>query len=118
MTFNTIFFIVMSLLVIGYVIQSFRTQKRMPIILELFFIGAYAFVFVIVLFPETLNVIEYLFGISNALNFIIYISIFIAYFMLFILYQKNETQRVKISKLNREIAFLKKDLSDFMKKKK
>lgn len=105
----------MSIAVIAYVVQTFRTQKRMPIILELFFVGIYGFVFMIVLFPQTLNILEILFGISNALNFIVYTSIFVAYFMLFVLYQKDEIQRVQISKLNREIALLRKDLG---KKKK
>lgn len=118
MDVNSIFFIIMSVFVLGYIIQTFRTQKRMPIILELFFISAYAFVFMIVLFPNILQIFEQLLGISNALNFIVYTSILVAYFMLFILYQKDEVQRVQISKLNREIGILRKEFEDLNKKKK
>ena len=88
----------------------------MPILLELFFIGIYAILLTFAIFPSVLSAIEIVFGIENIIALITYISIIVAYFMLFILYQKDEVQRVEISKLSREIAFLKKDLEDKKKK--
>lgn len=116
MDFLTFFFVLLSIFVIVYIAVTFRTEKRMPILLEFFFITIYAFVFVIFLFPNTLKIIEELFGIASAINFIVYLSIFISYFLLFILYQKDENQRIEISKLNRELALTRKDFEELKNK--
>lgn len=116
MDFLTFFFVLLSIFVIVYIAVTFRTEKRMPILLEFFFITVYAFVFVIFLFPNTLKIIEELFGIASAINFIVYLSIFVSYFLLFILYQKDENQRVDISKLNRELALTRKELEELKNK--
>lgn len=72
--------------------------------MELFFLAAFGFIFLIFLFPNILNIIEDIFGLDSALNFILYLSIFIAYFAIFLLYKKIEDQRKEITKLVREIA--------------
>ena len=61
------------------------------------------------MFPSIAGFFEKLLGINSIVNFITYTSILIAYFIIFMLYQKSETQRIEITKLTREIAFLKKD---------
>lgn len=109
MGFTAIFFIIMSLLVVSYLIMLFKTKKRMPILLELFYIFIYTSIAIIYLFPKTLVFIERIFGIKSGINFIIYLSIFIAYLLIFKLYNKIEEQRLEITKLVREIAYLKKD---------
>ncbi len=116
MQFISIFFIIVSLVVIIYLYNLFKSSKRLPIVFELFAIGVYAVIIVIFLFPELLKVIENIFGIQSALNFIIYLSIFVAYLFIFTLYKEKEQQRVEISKLTREIAFLKREI--FKKKDK
>lgn len=107
MDFISIFFILMSIVVITYMIYLFKTSKRLPVIIEIFYIGVYGFVFLIFLFPELLNIIESIFGIKSAINFFVYLSIFISYFIILVLYKKTEDQRVEITKLNRELAYLK-----------
>jgi len=107
MVFVSIFFIILSILSIIYIITLFKTGKRFSVLFEILSIGVYTLVLLLFLFPNLLNLIEITFGISSGINFIIYLSIFIAYFIIFILYQKSEEQRVEITKLVREIAYLK-----------
>ena len=102
--FISIFFIGMSILVIGYLISLMKTNKRIHFLVEFFFISAYIIVMFIFLFPKSLRILETTFGISSAINFILYLSIFVAYFFLFLLYQKNEDLRREITKLTQEIA--------------
>ncbi len=102
------FFILFSILVIVYLVYSFNTMSRMPIIFEVFFLAIFGVVFLIFLYPNILNIIEDVLGIQSAINFILYLSIFVSYFLIFILYRKDERQRIEITKLTREIAFLKK----------
>jgi hypothetical protein len=109
MEFISIFFILLSLVVIAYLIHLFKSTKRLPVVFELFAIGVYAVVIVIFLFPETLRLIENMFKIQSALNFMIYLSIFVAYLFIFTLYNEKEQQRIEITKLTREIAILRKE---------
>lgn len=90
-----------------YLVYLMRTSKRIPILLELFFLGIYGFVMLVFLFPNILPIIEDLLGIQSAINFILYLSIFISYLLLFLLYKKLEDRREDITKLTREIAYLK-----------
>jgi len=112
MGINTLIFIAMSLFVFIYMFNTFRSGKRIAILWELFFLTIYSCVFVYALFPEIISIFEGLFGISNTLNFLTYLGVFIAYFLIFVLYQKDESQRIDISKLNRELALLRKELED------
>lgn len=107
MDFITIFFLLMSIVTLGYFIFIFKASKRLPILFELFYIAIYCFVFIIFLYPNILSIIENILGISSAINFIVYLSIFVAYFLIFILYTGKENQRQEITKLTREIAYLK-----------
>ena len=109
MEFISIFFILLSIVVIGYVLYSAFHGKRVHLLFELFFLGAYCFVALIFLFPQILRVIENVLGIQSAINFIIYLSIFVAYFLLLLFYNKTEEQRQEITKLTREIALLRKN---------
>lgn len=109
MDFISIFFLLMSICVIGYLLYIYKSRKRVHLLAEIFFIGAYSFVFIIFLYPPILTWIEETLGVESAINFIIYLSIFIAYFLLFILYNKTEQQRLEITKLVREIALMRKN---------
>ena len=109
----TIFFLLATASVIIYILRVFKTTNRLSIVAETFFLAIYGFVFMIFLFPQSLTIIEKTLGVQSAINFIIYTSIFVAYFVIFILYQKLEEQRQEISKLVREIA-----LKEQTKKKK
>jgi len=92
-----------------YLVYSFKETKRIPILLELFFLSIYGFIFLIFVFPQTLDIIERVLGVQSAINFILYLSVFVAYLLVFVLYRKHEDQREEITKLVREIAFLKDD---------
>ena len=107
MNLHDIFFIIMTIIVIGYIIYTIRQQKRIHLLVELFFLGIYFIVLLIFMYPKILTIIETNLGFDSAINFIIYLSIFISYLILFILYIKSEEQRKEITKLNQEIAFLK-----------
>ena len=109
MDFITIFFSFMSIVVVLYIFYLFKSKRRMSIKFELFYIAIYGFVAFIFLFPNTLKFIEKTLGIASALNFIVYLSVFVAYFIIFLLYTKSEQQRQEITALTREIAYLKKD---------
>ena len=111
MEFITIFFTVMSVFVLFYLVKIFKSNKRLPIILELFYIGAYGFVFLVFLYPPVLSIIENVLGIQSAINFVVYLSIFISYLIIFMLYTHKEKQREEITKLTREIAYLKDEKS-------
>jgi len=107
MEFISIFFISLSILVLSYFLYTFKTSKRIHTLIEVLFLGVYFIILLVFIFPDLLIIIENIFGIKNAINFILYLSIFIAYFVIFLLYQKSEKQRVEITKLVREIAYLK-----------
>ena len=109
MEFVTVFFSLMSLFVISYILYSFK-KNRVHILIEIFFLGIYFIVFLLFLFPDLLKIFEEVFRIDSGLNFIIYTSIFIAYFIVFLLYIKTEKQREDITKLNRELSFTRKEL--------
>ncbi len=109
MDFISIFFIIMSIVVMTYIYFLLKTKRRFSILIEIFYISIYSFVALIFLFPSILIFIENTLGIASAINFFLYLSIFVAYFLLFILYGKSETQREEITKLVREIAYIKKD---------
>jgi hypothetical protein len=104
----SIFFILMSIVVLGYLIYTFKTLSRTHILIELFYLVAYSFVLAIFVYPNLLKVIERIFGINSAINFFVYLSIFLSYAIVYYLYQKSERQRQEITKLVREIAYLKK----------
>lgn len=108
MDFISVFFIFLSLIVLMYILYILKKLKRFPLISEIFFLGTYIIILLLFLFPNTLLLIQNTFGINSAINFIIYLSIFILYFIIFILYKKTEDQRVEITKLVREIAYIKK----------
>lgn len=100
----SIFFVTMSIIVLAYLVLRVRDKNRMPLMVELFYLVAYAFIIIIFLFPGILSWIEDVFGLASAINFFVYLSIFLGYLMIFILYQKTERQREQISILSREIA--------------
>ena len=97
-------FFLLSVMMLGYLLYAFQQGKRAHVWGEIFFMMVYAGIALIVLFPGLLRWFEDFFGIESAINFITYLSIFIAYFILFLLYRKSEAQRTEITKLNRELA--------------
>lgn len=62
---------------------------------------------ILFMFPQILRTIEDILGIQSAINFFIYLSIFILFLISYTLYQKSEKQRIEITKLVREISYLK-----------
>lgn len=108
MDFVTLFFVVLSVIVLGYFLFVFKSSVRIPLLVEVFFIAVYGIVLLLVLFPSLLGFIEETLGIGSAVNFIVYLSVFVLFFIVFVLYRKSEEQRLEITKLVREIAYLKK----------
>jgi len=105
--FITIFFITLSVLVVGYFINLINKKRRTHIIVEIMFILMYIGVIIVALYPKILSHIENTLGISSALNFLVYLSIFVLFLTTFWLYKKTENQRLEITQLVREIAYLK-----------
>ncbi|MFW6285673.1 MAG: DUF2304 family protein [Nanoarchaeota archaeon] len=103
----SVFFVGMSLIVLGYLIYGFKTSSRVHVLIELFYLTIYTFILSVVIYPDLLKVFETIFGIQSAINFLIYTSIFISYLIIYFLYKKSENQREEITKLVREIAYLK-----------
>ncbi len=118
MSFTIMFFLILTVITIFYILFTIKTGLRIPIMIEIFFIIIFFSVLIIVLFPKTLNIFEDFFGVSSALHFIIYLSIFLCYILLFLLYKKSEEQRIEITTIVREIAFLEKRIRDLEKKSK
>ncbi|MCA9496366.1 MAG: DUF2304 domain-containing protein [Nanoarchaeota archaeon] len=106
MEFISLFFIIISIIAISYIFYILHTSKRISPVIEIFFIGIFALIVTIFSFPEILRYIEKTLGINSAINFIIYLSIFISYLIIFMLYQKSETQRIEITKLTRELSII------------
>lgn len=104
----SIIFIIMSVFVIGYLLISFRSEKRTHLGIEILFVGIYGLVLLLFLFPQVLRTIERTLGIVSAINFFVYLSIFVAYLLLFMLYTKSEKQRQELTELTRKIALKKK----------
>jgi len=100
----SIFFVAMSIAVLVYMLTKVRAKNRLPLTIELFYLVSYTFVMLIFLFPQILIIIEDTFGLVSAINFFIYLSIFVGYLMIFVLYQKTERQREQISSLLRELS--------------
>ena len=108
MEFVTIFFVLLSVLVLGYLLVMSKSSVRMPVLAEVFFIVIYLSILIVVLFPQILRFVEETLGIGSAINFILAFSVFVLFFMVFVLYRKSEKQRHEITKLVREISYLKK----------
>lgn len=107
MNFTTIFFILLSIIMLIYIIYSFKNDKRAHILQEVIFLSIYFIFLIILIFPQILTFIEEILGIQSAINFGIYLSIFILFAIVFMLYRKSEEQRMEITKLVREISYLK-----------
>jgi len=107
MEFISSFFIILSLIVLVYLIYTFKSKSRIHLLIELLFLGVYSLILIIFLFPQILNIFENIFGINSAINFFIYLSIFMLFFIVYYLYNEKEKQRIEITKLVREIAYLK-----------
>jgi len=109
MDFISYFFIVLSLFAIGYVWYSSKSKRRISILVEVFFLAIYGIVLLIFIFPGLLKFFEVFFGISSAINFFMYLAIFVLFLIVYNLYQKIEEQRVEITKLVREISLMRVD---------
>lgn len=101
-------FSIMSFFVLAYLLYNFKTKKRRHLGIEFLFIGVYGLVLLLFIFPNILYTIERVLGIPSAINFFVYLSIFVAYLILFLLYTKSEKQRQEITELSRQIALGKK----------
>ena len=104
MDFTIVFFILMTVFVISYILGLFFFKKRVSTLFEVFFLFIYSILILILLFPGILRFIEDILGINSALQFMVYLSIFVAYFLLFILYKRQEEQRAEMTKLIRKLA--------------
>lgn len=104
MDFTIVFFMLMTIFVLGYILYIYISEKRVNPLVEVFFLLIFSVVILILLFPGILKFIEDVFGITSALQFMIYLSIFVAYFLLFILYKRQEEQRAELTKLVRKLA--------------
>ena len=102
-----IIFMILSLIVLIYLIYIFKKQKRIHILVEVFYIGIYGFVFLYAFFYDFFQIVFSFFNIENPSIFFVYISIFIIFLICLTLYRKTENQRVEITKLVSEIAILK-----------
>jgi hypothetical protein len=102
----TVFFSILSIIVLVYLGFILTSKKRLPVFIEVFYVFAYFFVLLVVLFPSLLEFIENSSGINNVLQFLVYLSIFVAYFMILLLFKRNEELRAEITKLVREIALM------------
>jgi len=102
----TIIFVFFNIVILGYIFNHIRTKKRVHNLVEIFFVFIYICLTIILIFPQLLIVIEDVLNISSAINFIVYLSVFVAYFLIFILYGRIESQREDITNLVREIALL------------
>ncbi|HLP79787.1 MAG TPA: DUF2304 domain-containing protein [Acidobacteriota bacterium] len=112
---TSIFFVIFCITIIMYMFSIIKTGKRMPIIFELFFATIFSAIAILFLFPSILPRLELALGLSSAINFIIYTSIFVAYFLLFVVYRENEKHRIEITKLTQQVSFLQ---AEFEAKKK
>ncbi len=110
-TFMSVFFILMSIIMIIYLLYSF---KKVNIYFEIGFILIYILIILISVFPSLLNLIESITSIHSSINFIIYSSIFFIFFLLSYLYKEKENHRVEITKIIQEIAL--KESNNFQKK--
>ncbi len=104
--FINIFFIVLSIFVLIYFLKVFLSNKRANLFLEFLFLGIYSLVIILFLFPNILVLIERVLGINSAINFFVYLSIFVLFLIVYSFYNKLEKQRIEITKLTREIAIL------------
>ena len=99
--------IIFSVIALIYVLTFLRSRRRLHLLVEIFFILFFLGAILVALFPSIASFFEKLLGVNSIIQFITYTSILVAYFIIFMLYQKSETQRVEITNLTREIAFLK-----------
>lgn len=105
--FNNLFFILLSLIVLGYLIYVIKSQKRVRLSYELFFAGIFFVVALIFLFPGSVQTIEKILGIKSGANFIVYLSIFVIFIFLFHFQKKLDSLKEDITKLTRGIAYIK-----------
>lgn len=105
--FTTFFFVSISIIAIIYIATTFSKRGVRNLLAEVFFLGIFIIVGLLAQFPQISIFIQETLGIQSTVNFIIYFSIFVAFLLIYSLYLRTEKQRMHITKLTREIAYLK-----------
>lgn len=100
-----IFFGIIILFIIIWNILSFKKgniRGKRFLLLLVFWLS----VLLAIIFPEETNKIARFFNITRGADFFIYISIIVIFYWLFKIYEKMEVMERNITKLVREIAFI------------
>lgn len=106
------FLLVLISVIIGclYIVYSVVSKKRLHAMYELSLAKVLILIIVLSLFPQILFFIDSVIGIVNLVLIIFGIWIIVLFIIVFEMYRKVEFQRQEITKLVREVAFLKYDV--------
>jgi hypothetical protein len=115
---SNIVLVVISLFAVGYLWFVVKTNKRLPVLSEILIIGVYVFVIVYAFFYSQFQTFFGFFGIKNPSMFFVYLGVLLLFFVCFYLYRRVEEQRIEITNLTREIAFVNHKFEKKNKKKK
>lgn len=92
------------------------SKKRMHTMYEMFLLLFFITIAILSLFPQLLDIIEDIFGMSNLILTLLCFGVFAMFIICFSLYQKMEQQRREITVLAQEIGYLNEKLRVLKKK--
>ena len=112
------FLLVLISVIIGclYIVYSVVSKKRLHTMYELSLAKVLILIILLSLFPQILFFIDSIIGIVNLVLIIFGIWIIVLFIIIFEMYRKVEFQRQEITKLVREVAFLKYDVKSSQSK--
>lgn len=104
---NVLIAIFITLILIIYVTYRFFSKKKLHILYEISLLKIYIIAILLILFPQIIEFIETTFGVVNVILTILTIWILILFIIVFEMYRVIDFQRQEMTKLVREVAFLK-----------
>ncbi|MCH8519525.1 MAG: DUF2304 domain-containing protein [Nanoarchaeota archaeon] len=103
-----VFIIIFATIILGlYILYRIFSGKRLHVLYEISLLKIYVLVMVLSLFPQILEFIELSVGVVNVVLAILVIWILVLFVVVFEMYRVVDFQRQEMTKLVREVAFLK-----------
>ena len=104
---STLLIILSTTILISYLLFKKFYKKKLHLLYEISLLKIYILIIILSLFPQVLEFFEINIGVVNIILTILIIWILLLFIIVFELYKMIEFQRQEMTKLVREVAFLK-----------
>ena len=104
---STLLIILSTIILISYLLYKKFYKKKLHLLYEISLLKIYVLIILLSLFPQILEFLEIQVGVINIVLTVAIIWIILLFIVVFELYKMIEFQRQEMTKLVREVAFLK-----------